>query len=248
MTHADLDVLADVLAGEASELDAAHVAGCATCSAALADLERASGLATADLAALPVPELPPLVAARIDRALVPTTVLPARPADRRTRWLPAAAGVAAVAVFVLGGVALLRGSSGSSDSADTAAVSAPEAAAGIRSSSTGSDYRKDGALLRQQLPGLLGSGAPDTAKAQATGDDGLAALHDPATLAACLASLSDPTDDSVPLALDYARFEGRPALVVVLPTAKAGKVDVFVVGPECGPSDEKVLFFTRLAT
>jgi hypothetical protein len=39
-----------------------------------------------------------------------------------------------------------------------------------------------------------------------------------------------------PLAVDYARFAGAPALVVVLPAREAGAVDVAVVGPDCGVS------------
>ena len=54
----------------------------------------------------------------------------------------------------------------------------------------------------------------------------LAPLRTPEGLASCLAALTDPaasTASSLPLALDYASFSGKPALVVVLPATKAGK-------------------------
>lgn len=50
-----------------------------------------------------------------------------------------------------------------------------------------------------------------------------------------------------PLALDYARYRGMPALAVVLPDPDPAKVSVFVVGPDCSRNDDDTLFFTRLA-
>ena len=76
--------------------------------------------------------------------------------------------------------------------------------------------------------------------------DPLAALRTTAGLARCLASLTDATDPGLPLALDYASFNGRPALVVVLPSEKADKVDVLVVPPGCAQADGQLLYFTRL--
>ncbi|MGB8652833.1 MAG: hypothetical protein WCD35_19465, partial [Mycobacteriales bacterium] len=76
--------------------------------------------------------------------------------------------------------------------------------------------------------------------------DPLARLRATPALASCLAALTDPGDSSLPLALDYAAFEGKPALVVVLSTGKPDKVDVFVVGAGCAQPDAQLLFFTRL--
>ena len=78
-------------------------------------------------------------------------------------------------------------------------------------------------------------------------DDLIGNFRDPAALASCLSGLSDDTEPGVPLALDYAQYQGTPALVVVLPTSKAGKVDVFVVGARCAQADADLLFFTRLS-
>ena len=174
------------------------------------------------------------------------------------RWLPVGAGVAAAAALVLGGVVLLQ----RGDTGHTASTSAGPT---YRTNSSGTDYRKDGKLLASELPALLGGAAlaeavPGPAKqssplngatvpqpAGAASIDALADLHTTRGLASCLASLSDAKDPGLPLALDYASFEGEPALVVVLPASKPDKVDVFVVGAACSVADAKVLFFTRLA-
>ncbi len=77
--------------------------------------------------------------------------------------------------------------------------------------------------------------------------DGLARLREPAALASCLAGLL-PVDqpDARPLALDYAAYQGAPALAVLLDDPDPAKVSVFVVGPTCVKGDEALLFFTRL--
>ena len=50
-----------------------------------------------------------------------------------------------------------------------------------------------------------------------------------------------------PLVVDVAKFDGQPATVIVLPTAdEANRLDVYVVGPDCGPDDAKVLHFARV--
>ena len=268
--HVDLDALADLVAGQAPPEVEALVAACAGCTARRAELEAAlapGGPVAAALASLPTPPLPAEVAARLDAALAAerpapsarsSTVVPlaAAPSRRTRSWLPALGGVAAAAALVVGALVLLP--SGTERSADsTAAGAAPSR---IATSSTGNDYGKDGKALQAALPALLDgkqasdAQAPESATTKATADsttnalavDALGALRDETTLAACLAALTDPGDEGIPLALDYASFQGQPALVVVLPTSKPEKVDVFVVGPECGPADAKVLFYTRL--
>ena len=265
MTHVSLDDLADLHVGEASTEVAAHVAGCADCTARLSELESALGPVAAALAALPDPEVPADVVARLDALTPPTiatgTVVPlqAAPSRRTTSWLPALGAVAAAAVLVTGGVLVVQNRDGSS-SKDAATSTFAGKAPGLPTSSSGNDYAKDGKALAAALPGLLGGGvageaapqAPTDASAPArttvaTSADGLGRLRTQDGLAACLAGLSDPTSTDLPLALDYASFEGQPALVVVLPTAKAGKVDVYVVSAACDQADQHLLFYTRLA-
>lgn len=272
-THVTLDDLADLHVGEASDEVAAHVASCAECTARLAELEAALAPVASDLralASLPVPEVPADVAARLDALRPPPTTsgtvvpLEAARSRRTTSWLPALGGLAAAAVLVTGGVLLVQ-KGGSSTSEDTAASAS--GASALPTSATGNDYAKDGKALTAALPGLLGGGPraetlqapaadaktttgstpPGTVPQTALSGDPLARLREQDGLAACLAGLTDPGSDDLPLALDYAAFEGQPALVVVLPTSKADKVDVFVVGAQCDQADQRLLFYTRLS-
>lgn len=171
---------------------------------------------------------------------------------RARRTLPLAGAVLAIVVLVaVAGILLSHGGSsrtpgpgGSPSATKASAANRP-----IAVSSTGTDYRSDGSALRRALPGLLAGTATAT---DSPTRDGLARLREPASLASCLAALgvTDPSTgpgaSPLPLALDYARFAGQPALVVVLPSAAADQVDVFVVGADCRTGEDQTLFFTRL--
>jgi len=260
--HLDVDALADVLAGARN----AHLDTCETCRTRLAELSHALPQVSGALAALPDPAVPPGLERRLSAALAearrPTQadVLPLT--RRRTRWLPALGAVAAAAVLVTGGVLVAQGDGSHGSTSSTAA--GPTYAV----NATGTDYTGTTASLAAALPGLLSGRAPsapaedraatpapvvgqatkgaEMGPLSAPGGDPLAELRTTAGLARCLASLTDPTDSGLPLALDYASFNGRPALVVVLPSAKAGKVDVLVVPPGCAQADGQLLYFTRL--
>lgn len=266
--HLDLDALADVLAGGHDP----HLDTCEPCRARLAELSSALPAVSVALAALPDPPVPPDLEQRLTDALAatrtPTTAEVLPMGRRRTRWLPVLGAVAAAAVLVTGGVLVAQ--RGGSDGKAASTVGAPAYAV----SETGTDYTATPASLSAALPALLAGHAPrataeDRAVAPAplaagqsvkaspspggvTGPltppavDPLAPLRTTAGLARCLASLTDPGDPGLPLALDYASFNGSPALVVVLPSAKAGKVDVLVVPPGCAQADGQLLYFTRL--
>jgi hypothetical protein len=171
----------------------------------------------------------------------------------RSRRLPVVAGVAAAAALVVGAAVVLHDSGSQSGSSTASSSSAADKAARVLTSSTGNDYGKDGVALRRALPALLrassGSGTTGSATApfarEATADP-LQRLRRTPDLAACLAALTDASDPGVPLALDYARYAGAPALVVVLPSSTSDKVDVFVVGAGCSQADAQLLLFTRL--
>lgn len=78
--------------------------------------------------------------------------------------------------------------------------------------------------------------------------DPLARLREPVALAACLSALLPPEEpDLRPLALDYARWSGQPALAVVLPDPDATRLSVYVVGAACSAADAAVLAFNRVA-
>jgi len=79
------------------------------------------------------------------------------------------------------------------------------------------------------------------------GSGGLDRLHTPSGLDSCLDALLPPEQPGQePLALDYARYGGQPALAVVLPDPDPAKVAVFVVGAGCRGDDDATLFFTRV--
>lgn len=252
--HLDLEQLADVLAGEAAE----HAQSCPECSAKLAALQSAMVPVTASLEALPRPEMPAEVGAALSRAISQerTKLLPGRPvgarsttvtpsrAKRSVGWRAIGPALAAAAALVLVGVLVFRGDGHPSTTAAKQATT--------HTLSSGLDYAKDGKQLKAALPGLLSGSlaaratAPLAGAQPAPSGDPLARLRSTPALAQCIAALTDVNDTRPPLALDYASFEGAPALIVLLPSEKPTKVDAWVVGPGCSQADAKVLFFMRL--
>jgi hypothetical protein len=262
-THLDLDALADLLAGEG---DRTHLDSCAACQARLAELAAAMPAVAASLGALELPAEPADLAGRLEAALAVaaappiTNVLPLR---SRSRWLPALAGVAAAAALVTGGALLLQRPAG--DSTTSALQPYPV-------NETGTDYTA--ASLAGAVPTLLGSAdqyraqkdstAPgvgsaiggtaasesatlSSADAAPLAADPLDALRTTEGLASRLAALADPGEAAtLPLAVDYAQYDGQPALVVVVASPKSDKVDVFVVGAACDRADARLLYFARV--
>jgi hypothetical protein len=295
-SHLDLDALADALAGEADADAAAHLAGCASCSSRLAELEAADARVVSVLGTLPAPEVPDGLADRLSAAfaaeqpLAPAgstgtvTALSARAPKRR--FLPAAA--AAVLVLCGGGLgySLLSGA-GSDSGADEATSQAAGAGdGGLVLNASGTDYadeaavagvlegvlrgaaaaQADGALRAEAAPGSESDPATGTGGATGTSPgpadamtmqapaaasvpvpDPLERLRSPEALQDCLASLASPDEpDLEPLALDFALYEGQPALAVVLPDPDPAKLSVFVLGPDCTRENEDLLTFFRV--
>lgn len=164
---------------------------------------------------------------------------PARRHSRRRTiagWTSAAAAVAAV---VVGGLALsgeltggttggvTDGTAQPRTSAPASGLSAPPAPAAVFAS--GRDYTRQNivqAALSAQRHMDAGP-VPDV-------PEQLRRLRDPAALDGCLAALIHAHGGTVST-LDYARFEGGPALVVVLREAdQAGTRRIVVAGPDCG--------------
>jgi hypothetical protein len=182
-------------------------------------------------------------------------VLPATPVasldvawSHRTRRVLAASGLAAAGVLVVGGGLLLSHNATDTGSAANRAASP----ASLRVQDSGTDYRSP-AALQAALPGLLSPPTTAPGKAEATplhgvapaAPDPLARLRTPTGLHSCLASLTDPADRSTPLALDYATYKGTPALVVVLPSAKPSKLDIWVVGAGCTQLESDLLLYVK---
>jgi hypothetical protein len=110
------------------------------------------------------------------------------------------------------------------DAGSEAGPPAPQAATG----STGGGTTSAGAT---------GAAAPSAADRAATSTLQKArdTLQDPAQLAACLVrALSDGTSPvPTPRVVDLATFNGQPAVIVVLPSSVSGRLDVYVLKPDC---------------
>lgn len=200
------------------------------------------------------------------------TALPAASPRRRT-WLPAAAAAVLLVSGAGIGWSLVTGGSDSADEsatagagpavtasgtdwADPAAVSA--ALPGVLSGEVGEAFSRqsgDSADSAQAESDGAGGGATDSAQAEAdapaaamSGADPLERLRTPEGLADCLVGLQATPDEAPvePLAVDFAAYEGRPALAVVLPDPDPAKLSVFVVGPECAAADASLLHFVRV--
>jgi hypothetical protein len=176
----------------------------------------------------------------------------------RTRVLQAAAVfvlVAAVGGLGYGGIRAVSGgnSSGTNSAADSGGSGATEkrtAAHRYVVTSSGRNYTKES--LRSAVPGLLsgkydataqGTGGATAPSKTPTGAKAPAAgsvadpqrLRDGKALTACVNNLAAPEDGPVtPLAVDIARFDGKPATIIVLPDAKDPSiVYVYAVAPDC---------------
>ncbi|GAA3280258.1 hypothetical protein Dvina_53810 [Dactylosporangium vinaceum] len=175
---------------------------------------------------------------------------------RRMRWTAGLAAAAAVLVCGGVGVQVLRDTATNSDKPSAAMPDAGRAeqqtdnAGGVvpaeGSAGSGSAVTFSG---RDYAPGTVGNLSGQAPQAQSesrnnlSGSAGAAAsvpsplarLADPAARAACLSAITKEYGGQVAL-VDYAAFQGQPALVVVVDGSRtaAGKRLVVVVGPDCG--------------
>ena len=155
------------------------------------------------------------------------------------------------------------GTSSAADSAGSAggrAEAAPEAATVAPITASGRDWtaatvRTDAADL---LTGTLGqayalydrqaakgapadaatpdpsASAPAAQRDLASAAGGADRLADPTALRACVANITDGDASLQPVAVDLARWQGKPAAVLVFPTADdPASLDVYVVAPDC---------------
>jgi hypothetical protein len=179
-----------------------------------------------------------------------------------TRVLQAAAVfvlVAAVGGLGYGGIKALSGgdSTGASTAADSgggqARTQKREAAHPYVITSSGRNYTASS--LRSAVPGLLsgkfdatargtgGKATPSKTPTGPTAEHAPAAgsatdserLRDKKALAACVANLAGEKKGVVtPLAVDIARFDGKPATIIVLPDTKdPSTVYAYAVAPDC---------------
>lgn len=269
------DLHEGLLAADRAADARAHLERCPECRAVEASLRAvpASLAAAAEAGAMPAD-----VVARVDDALsragrdrVPSgsaaamTVTPLGSRTRRspvgTRLLQAAAAVVLVlAVVGVGASVLMSGGGGASSGGSSgASANGPGGKATYALLATGADY--SASSLAGAVPRLVagegrpfsaardGDAGPTTASSPAEGavaPDDTGRLAAGAALADCVTALADAP--AVPLAVDLARYEGKPAAVIVLPGLDdPAMVDVWVVGPGCRQGDDQFRFFTRVA-
>ena len=73
-------------------------------------------------------------------------------------------------------------------------------------------------------------------------------LHDsPAALQNCVLGVEAGGRVQRPLAIDFARYQGAPAVLVVLPGLSAGFVDAWFVGPACSKADAHLLGYKAIS-
>jgi len=259
--HLDLVTLADLdealLEPAVASRVRGHLAGCSDCRLRLASV---AGVRTA-LAAAAAEPLPADIGARLDAALAGadrSAPVPAgrtaftSMATRRVAWRPgggllAAGAAASIVALLVGALAIgaLRDGGGSANSTAGAGGAAAPARGRSDAASTASGRNYTTAALRAAVPALVSTqrraaGAPVQAPPE------LAGLREPPALARCVAELAGRAGVA-PLAVDLARFAGKPAAVVVLPEAgRASMLDVWVVGPGCTRGNPDLRYFTRL--
>lgn len=154
-----------------------------------------------------------------------------------------------------GGAAALPTSSSGTDYGDPGAVTAalPAVLSGTAAGTAGTAMDSAAGAAKGQT-----QGAPPPADASrmaqlpapavaAAPVDPLVRLRTPEGLDDCLAGVLPPDEpDLQPVALDYAQYQGAPALAIVLPDPDPAKLSVYVVGPQCAQEDAQVLTFLRV--
>jgi hypothetical protein len=198
------------------------------------------------LAEAPVGPMPDDVAARLQAAFATDNVIPLR-RRRAPRWaLPATIAAGVLAFASVGLTGLLGGDSSSEDTTSAAGNAAPEVAdlpviaehvlvSGRDYTATTAQALASRAETEQFASPLSASGQDAPAGRDALAPPLLRRLTEPAALNRCLAAIAiehGVASTAVRL-IDYASFEGSPALLIVF-TGSTGGDMVWVVGPDCG--------------
>jgi Putative zinc-finger len=255
--HPDLDTVADLHAGVLEEAEAAqvraHVEGCPQCRQTLAALDRVG----TDLRALPAPELPPDVAARMDATIADLRAedLVERRAEaaedelaqarlRRGRRLTRAlTGVAAAVVVIAAGAsvtAIVR-AGGSTDNTSSAAGSAQskgtaDSGAGTVTPDGAAPHLVPEATIPTYDRAGLSAALPEIARrypvpaaGTAAVPVGVGAMADEARRTACAASI--PGAAGTLRAVAQITYQNQPAYVFVYDD---GGLTGYVVSDQCG--------------
>jgi hypothetical protein len=254
----------------------AHAAGCPQCRAELAALTgvRERLAAAAEVEPMPAAVVARLDRALADVATEPASTAvtrsiipmrePQRSSPRGLRWLQAAA----VVVLILAGGAVAVSALRGSDNNDVATSGSAAGKADQRAAADGTypvtasgrHWTKESvtAGVPQLLAGTLGPTLPpssfsaqDDTSGSATAPRELAGvpaarLAGGPALADCVTELAG--GPATPLAVDLATFDGQPAAVVLLPgIGGPGRVDVWVVPPDCAQGKGQFLYYANVA-
>ena len=262
-SHLDLDTVADLdadlLAQDEAAAARAHLADCTQCSQELARLRTTRAL----LSTMPTESMPQDVTARVETALRHEQEAPAPrgtvvPIGRR-RWNSAAVAGAAAGIAIIGLIAAVAlgsirsGNHGSSsgstaDRAGGAGSALSRAPESVKRWATGRNYTA-GSLaglvppLVVGTPPATGGGAQTAAPPVSSPATGAGRGYtidqlrsSPAAVIDCGRILGGGTA-AAPLAVDFAKYDGKPAAIFVLPTAgHPESLDVWVVRSTCSAS------------
>lgn len=222
-----LELLADLHAGVFDEQTAAQLHRRAAADSQAREILAALDATVADLRTLPQQRTPPMpdavatrldaaVAAEVQRAIPPAVVGLSARRSRRAGW----AGLAILtAAAVTTGVVALSG-----PQLETAGT--PQAK-DVLGSATGVRSPEPRALTRSNL----GSALDQALRARDYGP-----LTPPQLLQNCLAA-NGVSGGGEPLGALEVTVDGRPGVLLVLPTGRIAQVRLLVVGPNCGPDN-----------
>ncbi|MGH3873819.1 MAG: hypothetical protein ACRDSR_20340 [Pseudonocardiaceae bacterium] len=227
-----LELLADLHAGALSERAAARLRSAVATDPPAGAVLAALDATVADLAALPAQcpaRMPDAVAQRLDAALAAeaSRAVPARRARgarrlvvmpaTRLRWI--GAGVLAAGVLAIAAAGLTT----------SELISRPGDALGA-------------AAVARPVPLVLSGGDLGGVPNRVLGAREYGPLSRPETLRRCLDANDVPAGDK-PLGAREVTLDGRPGVILALPTAHPTQLQLLVVGFDCGPGNP-----ARLAT
>ena len=275
--HLELDQLADLdedlLAPAETAAAEGHLAGCGECRQRRADIRATRAL----LSTLPPVSMPTEVATRIDAALTAlpsTTIVPLAAKRRSWRAHPTMAGLGAAATVaaLVGALVVARASSHHPNSTggagETAGAAAPRSQLALPPATT-SGTKYTAANLGSTVPQLLGprtalgiqtaptkpstGSAPNgtSAKSPAVPASLTRLYTSSSALESCVLKVEEGGPVVQPLAIDFATYQGKPALLIVLPplpSAPPGTVGAWFVGPNCDGSFDDLQTYLAVPT
>jgi hypothetical protein len=248
--HLDYDALADLAEGILDEATATsaeqHLAQCTECRDRATEVAEVSRV----LAEAPTPPMPAHLVERLDAAIAAEAAAGV-PVHRHARRFQVLAAAAAAVVVVGGGGVVARTVLEDGDS-NTATVSQRPVQEPSRPHAGGTQpqpgpvrtvpYTAMRSGTRYTSAGLE-SQVASALTTSTTGQHALSAAVN-GLLAGCVGRISG---GKVPLLVDTAAYDGRPATVIALPGADAGHADVWIVGAGCSAGSPDVIAHRQIA-